>query len=103
MSAWRSRRSSCLLASWPRLGMPSSWQEIAKGEAEAVAAVIRERVERTGRETRQAPLAAQVEAQAPSSGIGAQLRELADLREQGILTPEEFETQKARVLGDAGR
>lgn len=29
----------------------------------------------------------------------AQLRELASLRDAGVLTPEEFEAQKARLLG----
>jgi hypothetical protein len=29
----------------------------------------------------------------------AQLRDLAALRDQGVLSPEEFEAQKARILG----
>ena len=32
----------------------------------------------------------------------AQLKELAALREQGILTEEEFAAQKARILGTSG-
>lgn len=43
---------------------------------------------------------------APASPAGsdmdariAQLRDLAALRDQGVLSPEEFETQKARILG----
>jgi hypothetical protein len=38
----------------------------------------------------------------PSSGEGdmiAQLKELAELRDQGILTEEEFAAQKAKLLG----
>lgn len=32
----------------------------------------------------------------------AQLQQLAELQKQGILTPEEFAQQKARILGGAG-
>ena len=36
----------------------------------------------------------------PSSGeVIDQLKELAELRDQGVLTDEEFDAQKARVLG----
>lgn len=108
--------------------------QVDKSEAEAVAAVLRERVEATTRE-RYAPPApapyqqhyappahatpqptyaqpmhdasAQQHAQpAPSASasvpggfsIAAELRELAELRDQGVLTSEEFESQKARLL-----
>lgn len=108
-------------------------EQVDKGEAEAIAAVLRERVEATTRE-RYAPPApapyqqhyappAQVTPQqhrpamhaAPSHGYGppptssasaapagfsvaAELRELAELRDQGVLTSDEFESQKARLL-----
>jgi hypothetical protein len=39
---------------------------------------------------------------APSADTGAmlaQLKELAELKEQGVLTAAEFEAQKARILG----
>jgi len=39
---------------------------------------------------------------APSAGSGdrlAQLQQLADLKQQGILTDAEFEAEKARILG----
>ncbi|MGB8650624.1 MAG: SHOCT domain-containing protein [Mycobacteriales bacterium] len=36
---------------------------------------------------------------AVTSAMTAQLRELAELKEQGILTEAEFQTQKARLLG----
>jgi hypothetical protein len=35
---------------------------------------------------------------APANDITAQLRELASLRDQGILTDEEFAAQKAKLL-----
>jgi hypothetical protein len=48
------------------------------------------------------PLAAPAEppAAAPADPV-AQLKELAALRQQGLLTEEEFAAQKARVLGGA--
>jgi putative oligomerization/nucleic acid binding protein len=40
---------------------------------------------------------------APSGGMGpdqiAELKQLADLKDQGILTEEEFAAQKAKILG----
>ena len=36
---------------------------------------------------------------APAADPIEQLKELAQLKEQGILTPEEFAAQKARILG----
>src|SRR5262249_10518578 len=73
--------------------------QVAKAEAEAVAAVIRERVEAVTRE-RHYPAA--TSSPAPNSSaplnLAAELRELAQLRDQGILTPEEFDAQKARLL-----
>jgi hypothetical protein len=36
-----------------------------------------------------------------SAGIAAEIRQLADLRAEGILSPEEYEVQKGRLLGDA--
>ena len=46
-----------------------------------------------------------VQAQAPAAASGAgrdqiaQLKDLADLKAQGVLTEEEFAVQKARILG----
>ncbi|MCE0768117.1 PH domain-containing protein [Pseudonocardia kujensis] len=71
--------------------------QVHKSEAEAVAAVIRERVEATTRE-RYAP-AAPIPNPGRPIGIAAELRELAQLRDQGVLTEAEFETEKARILG----
>jgi hypothetical protein len=74
-------------------------EQVAKGEAEAVAAVIRERVEAVTRE-RLYPGAAPPTAPTASAplSLAAELRELAELRDQGILTAEEFDAQKARLL-----
>jgi hypothetical protein len=72
--------------------------QVAKGEAEAVAAVIRERVEAATRQRNQpSPTLAQPTNGQPIS-IASELRELAELRDAGVLTPEEFATQKARLL-----
>ena len=35
----------------------------------------------------------------PPQNLAGELRELAELRDQGILTDAEFEQQKARLLG----
>lgn len=70
---------------------------VAKAEAEAVAEVIRERVESVTRERYTAPASPSV-ASAPV-GLAAELRELAELKNMGVLTEEEFATQKARLLG----
>lgn len=56
----------------------------------------------------QEPFTAPAPAQPTSPGVPAgsdmdariaQLRDLAALRDQGVLSPEEFEAQKARILG----
>lgn len=50
-----------------------------------------------------APAQAQAQPTAAPSGAGrdpiAQLKDLADLKAQGVLTEEEFAAQKARILG----
>ena len=49
-----------------------------------------------------APQPAPTEPTAPPGGMDAkiaQLKELAELRAQGVLTDAEFEAQKARILG----
>lgn len=63
--------------------------------AEAVAAVLRERVEATTRERHSPPPAQHHPA---PNGIAAELRELAALRDEGVLTNAEFEEQKTRLL-----
>jgi hypothetical protein len=49
-------------------------------------------------ERRQYPQAAPDAAAAPQPDMIEQLKQLADLRDKGILTDEEFNTQKARIL-----
>ncbi len=46
-----------------------------------------------------APAPAAAPAAAPSGDMIEQLKALAELRDQGILTEEEFSAQKAKVLG----
>lgn len=41
----------------------------------------------------------QLAAQAPAEDMVTQLRSLAELRDQGILTEDEFAAQKAKILG----
>ena len=53
----------------------------------------------------QAPAAAPASASAPAQGTGAddriaRLKDLANLKAQGILTEEEFAAEKARILGE---
>jgi len=47
----------------------------------------------------QAPAQPQYAAPPPADDMATQLRELADLHAQGILTDEEFAAQKAKILG----
>ncbi len=46
-----------------------------------------------------APAPAPAPAAAPQASMVDQLKELADLKAQGILTEEEFAAQKAKILG----
>lgn len=78
-------------------------EQVDKGEAEAVAAIIRDRVDATTREPRQKQQQTSDNAApqpvSPAVGIAAELRELASLRDAGVLTDKEFEQQKSRLLG----
>ena len=81
-------------------GAARAVEQVAKGEAEKVAAILRERVEAVTRERHQQPAAVTPsQSPPPSQGIAAELRELAALRDQEILTAEEFNAEKARLLG----
>lgn len=74
-------------------------EQVAKSEAEPIAAVIRERVEAVTRERYQPVAPAPAPQPAPAGpSLAAQLRELAELRDQGILSSDEFEAQKAKIL-----
>ena len=56
------------------------------------------RRERTGTTTRKPAESPQNSAGGPITSIAAELRELASLRDSGILTDEEFSEQKRRLL-----
>lgn len=75
-------------------------EDVAKAAAEPIAAVIRERVEAVTRERYRQPAPTPSPQPPPSPGLSlaSQLRELAELRDQGVLTSDEFEAQKARLL-----
>ncbi len=74
---------------------------VIAGTATAVSGAV------AGRQAAKAAPAAAVEtapaAAAPAAGLAPdaieQLRQLAELKQQGILTEEEFSAQKARILG----
>lgn len=75
-------------------------EQVVKGEAEALAALIRERVEGTTRTRYETPAAPSATGAATTPiSVASELRELAELRDQGILTSEEFAAQKAKLLG----
>lgn len=50
-------------------------------------------------EAQQQAAAAQQQAAAPATDTTAELKKLADLHEQGILTDEEFAASKKKLLG----
>jgi hypothetical protein len=77
---------------------------VIAGTATAVSNRVSRRQE--GRWARQSEAAAQPAPAAPPAAPDAggqdplaQLRELGDLRDRGVLTEEEFEQQKRRILG----
>lgn len=61
---------------------------------EAIRDFVLERIAERGR-----PQAAQVVHHAAAPTLGAQLKELAELRDAGVLTEAEFEAQKSKLLG----
>jgi hypothetical protein len=58
-----------------------------------------ERWSRQGRDDEPEPAPAPAAAAAPATDPIDQLKELAALKDQGILTDEEFAAQKAKILG----
>ena len=74
------------------------------GTATAVSnRVSRRQAERWAEQEETAPYPQQESAAPPAAGGEdnvAQLKELAALKQQGILTEEEFATEKARILAD---
>ena len=66
-------------------------ESMTRKDAESARALIRERADLTMSSAAGA-------ASAPASDIAAQIRELARLREEGIITEAEFETKKKDLL-----
>lgn len=58
-----------------------------------------ERCAKAGFPAAPATLASHVVAPAPVQSVADEIAKLAALRDQGIITPEEFDTQKAKLLG----
>jgi hypothetical protein len=71
-----------------------SRQQQARAQQEADAAAYRQQQATAAQQPPVQPVAA-----SSVSDVVTQLKELAALKDQGILTEEEFATQKARVLG----
>ena len=76
-------------------------EQVPSSEAEAIAASLRERVEAVTRERYNPPAPTYTPPPGPTSTGGdlvSELRQLAELRDQGILTNDEFEQQKTKIL-----
>lgn len=70
------------------------------GTATAVSnRVSRRQAERWYGEEQQAQAQAPAAAPAPADDMTAELQQLAQLKDQGILTQEEFEAKKKQILG----
>lgn len=80
-------------------GTPRVIENMNKGEAEALSAVVRERIEaHTRTATNPVQDGPATPPPPPAASLATQLRELAELRDSGVLTQDEFEVQKARML-----
>jgi hypothetical protein len=64
-----------------------------KAQTQADAAAYEQQQQQAAMEAAAAPAAA------PATDTTAQLKQLADLKAQGVLTEEEFAAQKAKILG----
>ena len=72
------------------------WQaEAAEGQAAADATALQQQI--AAQQSQQAQVA--LSGQAPAPDLAAQLERLAQLRQSGILTDEEFVAAKAKLLG----
>ncbi|APT10751.1 PPE domain-containing protein [Mycobacterium avium subsp. hominissuis] len=83
------------LAGRAMAGTTGLGRERARAEA---AKAPRESGQEPGKAPKQEPAAPAVSAGGPITSIAAELRELASLRDAGILTQQEFEEQKKRLL-----
>jgi Short C-terminal domain len=72
---------------------------VVAGTATAVSGSVRSRQARNAEQAAPEPAPAPQPAPGITSETLASLERLADLRQQGVLTPEEFAVQKARLLG----
>jgi hypothetical protein len=70
-----------------------------KAQTQADAAAYQQMQEQAAMEQAAQQAADAAPAAAPAADPVAQLQELAKLKEQGVLTEEEFAAQKARILG----
>jgi hypothetical protein len=77
-------------------GQSFELEGVPKADAERVKSLLDNAVAAARGGTSAAPVAA---ASAPVPDVADQLRKLADLRDQGILTDDEFAAQKAKLLG----
>lgn len=66
--------------------------------AERDANIYAQREQAYEQQVQPAPVAAPAAAPAPTQSVVEQLKELAELKNQGILTDAEFEAQKAKIL-----
>ncbi|MEU7332473.1 SHOCT domain-containing protein [Streptomyces parvus] len=87
-----------------RFGRPGLLGTIARTAViSGTATAVSNRVEERGMRRRAAGQAPQMPTTPAPAPVGtdrvAQLTQLADLRAQGLLTDEEFATEKARILG----
>jgi len=77
---------------------------VVAGTATAVSGGVARRQQARAQESAEAEAWREQQAQppppvAPPADLVTQLRELAELKDQGILTQQEFDAQKARILG----
>lgn len=73
---------------------------VVAGTATAVSGrVARRQQDKYAAQEQQAAPPAAAAAEAAEPDYMAELQQLAELRDQGILTPEEFEAKKAQILG----
>jgi hypothetical protein len=76
-----------------------SHQQQEKAQTEADAAAYQQQQQQMAMEAAAQQAAAQAPAAAPATADPvAQLKELAELKAQGVLTDEEFATEKAKIL-----
>lgn len=86
------RGRGLMLVAGMKMGQQQA-QAQAQAQAQQQAAVEQARQEGAAQAQQQAPAAP------PSGGVDAELKKLADLHKQGIITDEEFAAAKKKALG----